>query len=263
MVEFNSMTDSEIAEILVSLRLSASRHSKSLQTIEDRLGLKAGFVQGLMDEPDDWAFIIKTSVIVESALRQLLSESLLGDALDRHIRALPMDGRMGKIQLAQDLSLIGTKSASRIRAICEVRNDFAHGLKVLKLSVADYFGRMTEAEFDSLVQRFFSSDRSEPSQNKVERPKREDGTDGQDRRDGRIGKYLFWICACVALLELSEQQRKIDADRTWRSALVTLGHAFLARQQGDESNARRHMREALDKLESAAGSRQEADGVST
>ena len=122
MVEFNSMTDSEIAEILVSLRLSASRHSKSLQTIEDRLGLKAGFVQGLMDEPDDWAFIIKTSVIVESALGQLLSESLLGDALDRHIRALPMDGRMGKIQLAQDLSLIGTKSASRIRAICDLRS---------------------------------------------------------------------------------------------------------------------------------------------
>ncbi len=257
------MNDSEMAEFIDSLSLSASRHSKSLQNIEDRLGLTAGFVQGLMEEPDDWAFIIKTSVIVESALGQLISESLLGDALDRHIRALPMDGRMGKIQLAQDLSLIGPKSASRIRAICEVRNDFAHGLKVLKLSVADYFGQMTEAEFYTLVQRFFASDRSEPSQNKVERPKREEGTDGQDRRDGRIGKYLFWTCACVALLELSEQQRKIDADRNWRSALVKLGHAFLARQQGDESNARRHIREALDTLEAAAGSRKEADGDST
>jgi hypothetical protein len=192
-----------------------------------------------------------------------LSESLLGDALDRHIRALPMDGRIGKIQLAQDLSLIGPRSASRIKAICEVRNDFAHGLKVLKLSVADYFSQMTEAEFDSLVQRFFASDRSDPSQKKVERPKRAKKTDVEDRRDGRIGKYLFWTCACVALLELSEQQRKIDADRSWRLALVTLGHAFLARQQGDESNARRHMREALDTLEAAAGSRQEAYGDST
>lgn len=257
------MTDSEIADFLDSLRLSASRHSKYLQTIEDRLGLKAGFVQGLMEEPDDWAFIIKTSVIVESALGQLLSESLLGDALDRHIRALPMDGRIGKIQLAQDLSLIGPRSASRIRAICKVRNDFAHGLKVLKLSVADYFSQMTEAEFDSLVQRFFASDRSDPSQKKVERPKRAEETDVQDRRDGRIGKYLFWTCVCVALLELSEQQRKIDADRSWRLALVNFGHAFLARQQGDESNARRHMREALETLEAAAGSRQEADGDST
>lgn len=257
------MTDPVIAEFLKSLRLSASRHSKSLQTIEDRLGLKTGFVQGLMEETDDWAFIIKTSVIVESALGQLLSESLLGDALDRHIRALPMDGRIGKIQLAQDLRLIGPKSASRIRAICEVRNDFAHGLKVLKLSVADYFSHMNEAEFDSLVQRFFASDRSERSQDKVERAKRSDGTDGQDRRNGSIGKYLFWTCACVALLELSEQQRKIDADRSWRSALVTLGHAFLSRQQGDEAKARRHMREALDTLEAAVGSRQEADGEST
>lgn len=245
----NSTTDLSIDDFLDSLRLSASRHSKSLQIIEDRLGLKTGFVQDLMEEPDDWAFIIKTSVIVESALGQLLSESLLGEALDRHIRSLPMDGRIGKIQLAQDLCLIEPKSASRIRAICEVRNDFAHGLKVLKLSVADYFSQMSKAEFDSLVRRFFASDRTEPSQNKVKQSKRKYVT------DGRIGKYLFWTCACVALLELSEQQRKIDADRSWRSALVTLGHAFLARQQGDEVTARRHMREALDTLEAAAGPR--------
>ena len=249
------MTDLEIDEFLDSLRSAASRHSKSLQAIEDSLGLKTGFVQGLMEESDDWAFIIKTSVIVESALGQVLSESLFGDALDRHIRALPMDGRVGKIQLAQDLGLIGPKSVSRLKAICEIRNEFAHGLKVLKLSVEDYFGQMTEIEFDSLVQRFFASDRAEPSQNKAERPKRQNGTNGKDRRDGRIGKYLFWTCACVALLELSEQQRKIDADRSWRTALVTLGHAFLARQQGDETNARRHMREALDTLEAVAGSR--------
>ena len=254
------MRDLEIDEFLDSLRSSANRHSKSLQLIEDRLGLKTGFVQGLMEEPDDWAFIIKTSVVIESALGQVLSESLLGDALDRHIRALPMDGRMGKIQLAQDLSLIGPKSASRLKAICEVRNNFAHGLKVLKLSVASYFSHMTEKEFDSLVQRFFASDRAAPSQNKAEKPKFADSGHGQDRRDGRLGKYLFWTCACVALLELSEQQGKIDADRSWRSALVTLGHAFLARQQGDEAEARRHMREALNTLEAAAGSPQEKGG---
>jgi len=258
-----SLSDAEIAEFLESLRASASRHSKSLQTIEDRLGLKAGFVQGLMEEPDDWAFIIKTSVVVESALGQVLSESLIGDALERHIRALPMDGRTGKIQLAQDLSLIGPKSASRLKAICEVRNDFAHGLKVLKLSIADYFSYMTKTEFDLLVQRFFARDRAETSQIQKDRPKRKGGSYAEDQQDGRVGKYLIWTCACLALLELSELQRKIDADRTWRSALMTLGHAFLARQQGDEAKARRHMREALDTLEAVAGAREEADTGST
>jgi hypothetical protein len=259
----NSLTDAEIAEFLESLRSSASRHSKSLQTIEDRLGLKPRFVQGLMEEPDDWAFIIKTSVIVESALGQVLSESLIGDGLERHIRALPMDGRTGKIQLAQDLSLIGPKSASRLRAICEVRNDFAHGLKVLKLSISDYFSHMTTTDFDLLVQRFFSNDRAETSQIQKDRPKRKGGSYGEDQRDGRMGKYLVWTCACLALLELSELQRKIDADRTWRSALITLGHAFLARQQGDEANARRHMREALYTLEAAAGAHEKVDTSST
>lgn len=259
MTDPKSLTDAEIAEFLESLRSSASRHSRSLQTIEDCLGLETGFVQGLMDEPDDWAFIIKTSVVVESALGQVLSESLISDGLERHIRTLSMDGRTGKIQLAQDLSLVGPKSASRLRAICEVRNDFAHGLKVLKLSISDYFGHMTATDFDLLVQRFFSSDRAGTSKNHKDRPKRKGGSRGEDQRDGRIGKYLIWTCACLALLELSELQRKIDADRTWRSALMTLGHAFLARQQGDEANARLHMREALDTLEAAAGAQKNVD----
>jgi len=126
MTDPKALTDAEIAEFLKSLRFSASRHSRFLKTIEDRLCLEAGFVQGLMDEPDDWAFIIKTSVVVESALGQVLSDSLISDGLERHIRSLPMDGRTGKIQLAQDLSLVGPMSASRLKAICEVRNDFAH-----------------------------------------------------------------------------------------------------------------------------------------
>jgi hypothetical protein len=253
-----SLTDAEIADFLESLRSSAARHAMSLQNIEDRLGLVAGFVQGLMEETDDWAFIIKTSVVVESALGQVLSASLIGDSLDRHIHSLPMDGRTGKIQLAQDLSLLGPKSAVRFRALCAVRNDFVHGLKVLRLSIPEYFSRMPEADFDLLVKRFFSSDREEPTQRPREKSTVKGEPSVQGQRDGRIGKYLVWTCACLALLELSEAQRNIDADKTWRNALMTLGHAFLARQQGDEGNARRHMREALDTLESIAGAREES-----
>lgn len=250
-----SFTDSEISDCLKRIRTTAARHAKSLKVIEERLGLKDGFVQGLLDEVDDWAFIIKTSVLVEAALGQILGASLINDALDRHIRSLPMDGRSGKIQLAQDLELIGSKSAARFRAICEVRNDFAHGLKVLKLSLPDYFSQMEEADFDSLVTRFFSIDGKESAQSASRKLSSKDEPGSEERGDGRIGRYLFWTCACLALLELSDVQRKIDADRNWRNALVELGHAFLARQQGDEATVKRHMREALNTLESFVESR--------
>lgn len=245
----NPLTDNEISDFLKRIRTTAAKHAKSLKIIEQRLGLKGGFVQALLDEVDDWAFIIKTSVLVESALGQVLGTSLINDALDRHIRSLPMDGRIGKIQLAQDLGLIGSKSAARFRAICEVRNDFAHGLKVLKLSLPDYFGQMPETDFDSLVTRFFSIDGKEPAKPSSPKLSRQEESGADEKSDGRIGRYLFWTCACLALLELSDAQRKIDADTNWRNALVDLGHAFLARQQGDERTAKRHMREALDTLE--------------
>lgn len=245
-----SLTEDLIADSLKRIRTTASKHAKSLKIIEDRLALKDGFVQGLLDEIDDWAFIIKTSVLVESALGQVLGASLINDALDRHIRSLPMDGRTGKIQLAQDLCLIGPKSAARFRAICEVRNDFAHGLKVLRLSLPDYFSQMDELDFDSLVARFFSSDKKDTNQRSARKSKSKREDLPENKFDGRVGRYLFWTCACLALLELSEVQRKIDADRNWRNAMVELGHAFIARQQGDAATAKRHMQEALCTLES-------------
>jgi hypothetical protein len=263
MANTNSMTDLELIEAFRSAAAKAA-NSWPTKTIEDNLGLKTGFVLELLDEPDDWAFIIKTSAVVESTLGQVLSGSLLGEGLDRHIRALPMDGRTGKIQLAQDLSLIGPKSAKRLQAICQVRNNFAHGLKSLKLSVASFFSHMPESERDSLVQQFLSSDSTKPSHHKPEKPKRQSEADGLFNSDwGKTGKYVFWTGACLALTELSILQRNIDADRTWRSALMTLGHAFLARQRGDESDVRRLARDALNTLEKAVGSRQQEVGDST
>lgn len=252
------LTDVEITEFLDALRSSVAQHGKTLWRIEEPLGLSAGFVQGLLEEVDDWAFIIKTSVVVESALGQVLSASLLGNSLDRHISSLPMNGRSGKIQLAQDIGLIGPKSVARFTAISEIRNNFAHGLKVLQLSIPEYFNRMSETEFDALVRRLFSSDREKPTRSAREKKNKSTERPLQSKRDGRVGKYLLWTCACISLLELSEAQRRLDADKKSRDAFAILGHAFVARQHGDESTARQHMRVALDMFESIKGINEKA-----
>lgn len=248
----DALTDAEISDFVASLRAAAASHAPSLQVIETRLGLEPGFVLGLMNEKDDWAFIIKTAVVIEAALGQVISALLMNDALDRHIRSLPMDGRTGKTQLAQDLDLIGPMAAARIRALAEIRNDFAHGLKVVDLSISEYFVRMTKAKFESLTSRFFSTDRKAQDRDGQRKLTPKKDLSSKEPRDGRVARYLVWTCACLALLELSEAQRKIDTEARWRSALTTLGHAFLSRQQGDEATARLHMRAALDTLESVA-----------
>lgn len=247
------LSDSEISAFLDSLRSSAARHAEALWRIEEPLELEAGFVQALLEEVNDWAFVIKTSVVLESALGQVLSESLLGAALERHIRALPMDGRTGKIQLAGDIGLIGPKSVARFRALCAIRNDFAHGLKALQLSIPEYFKRMANDEFEALVLKLFSSDRGIPAQPALERKRKMDRPSLQSKRDGRVGKYLLWTGACVSLLELSEAHRRTVADKNERDAFTLLGHAFVARQHGEEGAARRHMRAALVIFESMDG----------
>jgi len=250
-----NLSDVEIAEFIKALRSSADKHASSLQVIEDQLGIEAGFIQRLMDESDDWAFIIKTSVVVESALGKIISASLLSPKLDRHIRTLPMDGRTGKIQLAQDLNLVSSSSAARLRAISDIRNDFAHGLNVLSLSLPDYFENMPSADFELLVKRLFSKEASQQDETSKGKAKRKSGSGKNENRDGRIGRYLVWTGACVALLGLANTQRQIDSEATWRSALMTLGQAFLARQSGNETTAREHMREALNTLKSQVATR--------
>lgn len=247
------LTDAEITEFLDALRSSVAQHSKTLWRIEDPLGLPAGFVKGLLEEVDDWAFIIKTAVVLESALAQALCAALLGSSLDRHIRSLPMNGRTGKIQLAEDIGLIGSKSVARFTAISEIRNNFAHGLKVVQLSIPEYFNRMTDTEFDVLFRRLFSNDREKPARSAKVKKKKAAELPLQSKGDGQVGKYLLWTGACISLLELSEAQRRLDADKKSLDAFAILGHAFVARQHGDESTARRHMRIALDMFESIEG----------
>jgi hypothetical protein len=103
----DALTQAEINEFVERLRSSSAKHATTLHAIEARLGLEPGFVHELLDEQDDWAFIIKTAVVVEAALGHVIGGSLVDGKLDRHIRALSMDGRAGKIQLAQDLDIIG------------------------------------------------------------------------------------------------------------------------------------------------------------
>jgi hypothetical protein len=157
----NSLSEAEIAGFRDQILEAIQSHSDAFLPLENLLGLTAGFVKELIDEKDDWAFIIKLAVIVEATLGKVINEFLQNPLIERHIRVLPMDGRTGKIQLARDLGIIGPNSMARLRAIVEIRNDFAHGLGVIQLSIEGYFSRLTSADASALYERFFAIDRVE------------------------------------------------------------------------------------------------------
>lgn len=239
------LSENEIAEFREKIRQAVQTHSQSFLPLENLLGLAAGFVKELVDEKDDWAFIIKLAVIVEATLGKVINAFLQNPLIEKHVRVIPMDGRTGKIQLARDLGIIGPKSTSRLRAIAEIRNDFAHNLGVIQLSIEEYFSRMPKAETMALYERFFALDGHEKSLLLVKSKK----TVEADTSDARISKLLIYSCSWLALSELAAAYRRITNDSSWRAALVVLGEAFLCRQQGDESSVRVKMRAALDTLE--------------
>lgn len=242
----DELTEAEVEDYFNRLRGSSKIHQKTLEKIESRLGLAPGFFRELIDEKDDWAFIIKVTVVLDFALGDLICNSLIIYNIDRHVRSLSMDGRVGKIQLAKDLELLSAQNVARLRQIFLIRNDFAHGLETIKLSLSEYFARMSEADFDALIKILFSREQSEGGGAK--RYKKINSSDPK-KRDGRLGRFFIWTGACIALLEISRAQKRIASEHSWRDAVSKLGHAFLARQQGNETLAREHIRGALDQLE--------------
>jgi hypothetical protein len=240
----NIISDAEAEDLRAQILEAVHSHSHAFLPLENLLGLTEGFVRELIDEKDDWAFIIKVAVIVEATLGKVINAFLQNPLIEKHIRVLPMGGRTGKIQLARDLGIIGPKSMARLRAIAEIRNDFAHSLGVVQLSIDEYFARLSPAEASVLWEKFFASDKAQdPSQ--VVNPKRTDETDETDVQDGKL---LIYSCAWLALSELAVAYRRISNDSNWRAALVVLGEAFLLRTKGDENSARGKIRMALDTL---------------
>lgn len=239
----------EVNKLYEDLRNKAHSHLDALDSIETSLSLEKGFINSLIDEPNDWAFIIKTTVIIEAVLGELLKKSLINDLLDSHISHLNMGGRTGKIKLAIDLKLITSSCGKRLNALSEIRNDFAHGLDVVQLSINQYVLGMNNEEFERFFNGLFSF---ENKKSKYSFGKKDFSVDGSSD-DERFGKYLIWASTCVTLFELAQAHKKIDAEFGWRNALMELGHAFLNRQKGNERNARAHIKSAMEMLEKVTG----------
>lgn len=208
-----------------------------LGDMQKHLGIDPKFINEVISEPSDWAFVIKLAVLVEAALAQTIAASIGNDVMQHHLMRLPIDGRIGKIQLAKDLGVIGVHGAARLRKIAAIRNDFAHDVSVINLSLVDYTNRMSEGDRNSIWKTLLTSPGKEVPDNS--------GT-----WDDNVVRCLYWVGACLCLTELGNAYHRKVADMQNQKIQMLVGAAYMAKSDADISVRKAKIKEARDYIES-------------
>lgn len=216
------------------------RHRISTQDlfgIEKTLGLPRQLFASLLDEPSDWSFVIKLAVMLEAALTQVISSRLDTPELQRHLARLNLDGRTGKLQLAIDLGVIDQIVASKIRAVSEIRNTFAHDVTIINKSLIDIIDSMTERQRKELAGRLLRMDGV--------------GLESSSELDfsGSQSRFMLWYGGGLALGLLARAFDKNEASKRWIAAQLLVSDAFFAQRAGDRTSYFGKLQEALDTLE--------------
>jgi hypothetical protein len=115
-----------------------------IRELGDTIGLPPGFYEGLLTEPNDWAFLIQLLVVAEAVIAQRVVGELKQEKAFDHASRLPFDGKTGKLQLAQALGILDSSSADALRALAACRNRFAHRIANVGASL-ERFGESLDA----------------------------------------------------------------------------------------------------------------------
>jgi hypothetical protein len=123
--------------------------TKSIIAAEEHLEVPAGTISSIPDDPDFIA-TVKMYAVVEPILNELIasrpprgtfpwlapsqSES---ENFRTFVTALNMEGRAGKLKLAEGMGLLTEERIAFVRAVAQVRNRYAHNVKNMHRSLVD------------------------------------------------------------------------------------------------------------------------------
>ena len=121
--------------------------------MERRLNVTPRFFQGLLNEKNDWSFIIKIHALVEAAVSHYLSMRIGSDKLENVFQRLPLStAHGGKIDFLKALGLL-KEHRGFIVLLSKIRNDYVHIVSNVDLRFEDYFDA-SEDIFKPLVKEF-------------------------------------------------------------------------------------------------------------
>lgn len=126
-----------------------ARVNESIVAAEQHLEVPAGTISSIPNDPDFIA-TVKMYAVVEPILNELLAsrpprETLpwlpasqgITENFRTFVTALTMEGRAGKLKLAEGMGLLTKDRIAFIRAVTQIRNRYAHSVKNMHRSLAD------------------------------------------------------------------------------------------------------------------------------
>jgi hypothetical protein len=181
-----------------------------VRPLEEKLGIKPGFLNRLLDEPDDWSFVIKLASFVETALSHVLTEAIGRVELDQLIASLQMtDDRRGKLGLAKRLYLIDTHRVKFFKVVARMRNGFVHDVRGVDLRIETWVNSLPAGEHSDVWRSLL---RGYTVERYVEDPK-----DGQLVSAENFAKtyprFAVWTSAIQSLSLLYQATTKDEAGR--------------------------------------------------
>jgi hypothetical protein len=147
-------------------------HHIDVRQIEEELVLPTGFLDSLLHEGNDWAFIIKLHAVLETSISVLLAsqvrpmglheianEAGLQDLastspsrLDEIFNRLPLgDIKTGKLAFCTAMDLIDKNGSRFIREISRIRNSLVHDIRNLSFSLEQYVARLESSAFKTFL----------------------------------------------------------------------------------------------------------------
>lgn len=137
--------------------------------LEKFLGVKEGFFQNLFEE-SSWSLIIKIGVILEATLERSIHAAFNEKFTLDFLSKLNMNGRSGKLALAEDIGLIDRELKKSIEKIFEIRNSFAHKLSCVDKTLYDYYQGVDDkgAMLNAILPFYSRDDKNNEADLKIE-----------------------------------------------------------------------------------------------
>lgn len=127
---------------------------ESLLHLEQALGLPEGFFLNFKEE-DDWSFVIKLHALFECAVAEQLTGAFGLQELNNVFPWIAMgDFREGKLAFIKALNLLPDGHVQFLRELGKLRNDFAHKVQNVTLTLVDYFKNTTANHKPKELQKF-------------------------------------------------------------------------------------------------------------
>lgn len=181
-----------------------AKTSPDMADIEKKVGLPEGFIVGLIDEGEDWSFVVKTCVVLEAALNAVLAEISPGHDLARFVGQLPLQGRSGKLALAVAAGVMDARSEAAFSAIAAIRNRFVHSLSGLAGTLDSYAKQLTLQQRIDFRRTMLNGDSDDLNEMR---------TQSVEAFTAELRERIWWCAACLLmdliLGDLKNAQRRM------------------------------------------------------